>query len=507
MTPGTERQSFVAKVPDRPGELHRIAAVISAHGGNINRVQFDRRIDPTVLFFEVTTGAGQHTAIRTELAKAGYLLTSLRPRNTLRLRIRIPHKSGALLELLTHTNETGANIDYADFDDRRDHPDLLTMGLTLDGNQPVEDLLERLSCRYPLEVLEYDTAGKNLDDSVFYLRLAHEIREFVGDKEDTFLLSFLGDINHVAQELADRGKNPREVFSQIRKGGIRLRETSGKGFYADIQSFMLTPATRLICCQPPCGGNVYLFDSPSGQVMVDTGYGLYHDAIRLLFQSLCPGGLSNLARIIITHGDADHCGGGGYYPVSALLHPGTGSIIRTANRAYGSRSENSILEEVYTTMINLFSGFRPPHSMEILPPAREQDRRGIFPVLARITIGDIPFEVLEGLGGHQHGQIYLFSPEQGVLFTADTAINYPYISPERTDYNNIAVFLVTSVNVDSGIAREERKALHSLAMEYDKARLPGSRPCLLCCGHGPVSVLDKEGMVPFGDTIRYTPPS
>jgi RNA binding exosome subunit len=40
----------------------------------------------------------------------------------------------------------------------------------------VENLLDRLKSRYRLEILEYDTTGEKLDDTVFYVRFAQTVR-------------------------------------------------------------------------------------------------------------------------------------------------------------------------------------------------------------------------------------------------------------------------------------------------------------------------------------------
>jgi len=45
-----EKYSFIARIPDRPGALHPAVDVISRNGGNINRIQFDKRIDPCTVF-------------------------------------------------------------------------------------------------------------------------------------------------------------------------------------------------------------------------------------------------------------------------------------------------------------------------------------------------------------------------------------------------------------------------------------------------------------------------
>jgi len=179
-------------------------------------------------------------------------------------------------------------------------------------------------------------------------------------------------------------------------------------------------------------------------------------------------------------------------------------IIRVSNRAYGSRSQSSILEEVYTTLINLFSRFCPPRDAILLPPGGKR-RRGRFPHLETLEVGTHRFEILEGMGGHLHGQIYLYSPDLGVFFTADTVINFDQLTAERARYNTLAVNLVTSVNVDSERAREERKEILGTVSGTTGPFYEEREGCLVCGGHGPVSVMEGRSLRPFGP-IHHLPP-
>ena len=494
-----QKYSFVARMPDHPGALQRAAEVIRRHGGNINRIQFDRRIDPVTVFFELTAPEEAQALIHSELAGMGYLQSTLKPSSFLKFWVFLPNRPGALSTFLEITTACNANIAYIDFDDRGSNPDRLTVSLNLDDSAAVNRLLDQLKSRYPLEILEYDTTGKNLDNTVFYLRFAQEIRRIVGDSEEGFLLSLLGDINHIAQELSKLGQDPRTVFENILHNGNILKETTGAGFYVDIQEIALTEGMTLYCLQPPCGGSVFLIDTPDKSLMIDTGYGIYHRDMVSVIRRQIPGVLDRLEKIVITHADADHCGAGGFFPTESVMHPGTLDIIRVANRAYGSRSEASILEEVYTTLINLFSYFHPPEKIELLDCTPRGFRQS-FPVIGSVRIGGFDLEILEGKGGHQHGQIYVYSPDLGLLFTADTVINFRHLTEERSRYNSLAVFLVTSVNVDSDMAREERAALLELANASRGEYHGGRTECLVCGGHGPVSVITG------GDLVPYRPP-
>ncbi|HQP83303.1 MAG TPA: MBL fold metallo-hydrolase [Methanoregulaceae archaeon] len=498
------KYSFIARVPNHPGALHDAARVVMREKANINRVQFDQRIDPYIVFFEVSCEEEAFGRIEKELAAMGYLKDTLRPLNILKFYVYLPHEPGALFAFLNHTTRHNANISYIDFDDRGRHPDRLTITVSLEENGSAEQLLDTLKSRYRIEIIEYDTTGKKLDDTVFYIRFAQEIREIIGESEDPFLLSFLGDINHAVQELMNLGQDPKKIFGSFLATGRTLTRTTGDGFYADIQTIPLTAGITLTCIQPPAGGNVYLINTPEGCTMVDTGYGIYSRDIGTIIRNVIPGGRDAVRQIVITHADADHCGAAGEFPVPATMHTGTLDIIRAANRAYGSRSEASVLEEIYTTMINLFSKFNPPKEYCLFATRKGEGEAG-FPVIGSIDIGGHQFMVLEGLGGHMHGQIYLFSRELGVLFTADTVINFGHLTHERAEYNTLAVVLVTSVNVDSGIARTERQNLLDLARRTTGSYHAGRKGCLVCCGHGPVSMIEGEALLPFGNIEHYLP--
>jgi glyoxylase-like metal-dependent hydrolase (beta-lactamase superfamily II)/ACT domain-containing protein len=491
-------------MPDAPGSLHRAAEIIKKYEGNINRIQYDRRIDPKTVFYEVTASDELFEKITRDLVKIGYLQTSLKPLNFLKFCLYLPHKPGALYDFLNVTTSAGANIAFIDFDDKSRHPDRLTISLNLEQSSVVDQLLDHLKSRYRLEIIEYDTTGKHLDDTVFYVRYAQEIRKLIGESEEDFLLSFLADTNHIVQELMDRGNDPQKVFESILLTGQTLIATTGDKFSALVQRFPLTERSNLICFQLPCGGNIFLIHSCDENVMIDTGYGIYHDDVMNMFSRFGLLDEQKISRVYITHADADHCGAAGFFNAPVFMHKDTLEIIKKNNRAYGSLSEHSVLEEFYTKMINLFSRFNFPEHVQCLNTATVA-MRGIFSVLGIIKIGDLEMEILEGLGGHTRGQIYLYSQKAGLLFAGDSVINFSSLTKDRADYSSLAAFLVTSVNVDSELARKERRALLDLALETDTRLVASGRRCLLCGGHGAVSVLDGTRLTAHGTIERYLP--
>ncbi len=492
--------SFITRMPNEPGALHKAAEIAKDYDGNIHRIHYNRKIDPNTVFFEISAFETSYKEIRDNLEEIGYLQTSLKPLNFLKFNIFLPNTSGALFEFLNHLTTTNANIGFLDFDDSSKRHDKLTVSLTLDESSSLNVLLDNLKSIYRLEILEYDTEGQNLDDTVFYIVFAQKLREIIGE-EDDFLIKLLNDINHIVQELTRLGEDPKRVFESILLTGNTLKDTSGDNFFADIQKIDLSPNNQLYCIQPPCGGNIYVINSPEETVMVDSGYGIYHSDILKLFQNLGIN-LNHLKSIYITHADADHSGAAGSYNIKSFMHRGTWDIIEEVNRAYGSNAEECILEEVYTGLINLFSRFNPPENVEIF--SEEVIRmRGPFPVIHSFKVGDLEFEVLESLGGHLYGQVFFLCQEEGLLFTGDSLINLDSLSKGRKSYNLLAKNLMTSVNVNGKMAKKERNGLLGLIDELNDNLSIEDKKCLICGGHGAVSILSGDILEIYGQTDNY----
>lgn len=195
----------------------------------------------------------------------------------------------------------------------------------------IDSLLNQLKYRYQLEIEEYDTTAKHLDDTVFYLQFAQRLRQFIGEADDEFVLRLLYDIDHIAQELT--GEDPKQVFASILLTGKTLKQTTGKQFYTDVQRIELTKEIELFCFQLPCGGDIFLFNTPEERVMIDTGFGIYHQDVLNMLHHYSLGNQKKLKRIFITHANADHAGASGYFNATAFMHQGTKAVLEKANRA------------------------------------------------------------------------------------------------------------------------------------------------------------------------------
>ena len=494
-----KRYSLITNVPIQSGSLNRAVALVAAKGANINRIHYDRHIDPQTVFWEITCDCNTFEQICSSLETLGYLRRELAPVSLVKLTLHLPHEPGALNDFLRHTTESNAVITALAFDDEGSAPDTVTITVALDENEKATGLITTLSRIYLLEKIQMD----GLEDISFYVQFIQKLDRYVPSADLSTTADLVVSINRVAQDLMRLGENPKLVFQKVLEGAQTIADTCGAGFYADIQTHRLSDIVTLHCIQPPCGGNVYLFETPADYLLLDTGYGVYYPDLMRLFSALGFDIAKKLTGIVLSHGDADHSGGAGLYRVPVLMHRAALETLRTENRAWGSHREAMILETVYSKMIGLISQCNPPSEQHIRYIEHKKNRRrGVFPVMDDLDIGDLSFEILESLGGHQVGEVVLFCPAKGFLFTADSLLHLEALSAARTQYNRVADFLMTSVNVNSDIARKERRGLMEIAADYYRA---AGNPCLIFGGHGPICV-EKEGRLHAVEPqpIRYT---
>lgn len=302
-----------------------------------------------------------------------------------------------------------------------------------------------------------------------------------------------------------QGISAEEYLGLVKGIGDYLGANTGKNFTSDYQKIPLTANITFYSFQLPGGGNLNIFDAgKDGKMVLDTGYGcFYHDCDKML-EKVGVDGFFDTRVVICTHADADHCGASGYFSTMPLMHPTCKAILDAGTRNHGSVNNLDLLEKFYTTSINTMSRMNVPDKV-IECGTEPIGMRGLFPIIEKISFAGMEFEVWESLGGHIAGQLLLFEPNLGMLFTSDAFINFATLSKERADYCSIADSMIGSVNVDSEIARTERKELTRLAVELDAELKKNGKYLFICCGHGAVSKIDESGnLVPASELIHYS---
>ncbi|MGE4485756.1 MAG: MBL fold metallo-hydrolase, partial [Oscillospiraceae bacterium] len=221
------------------------------------------------------------------------------------------------------------------------------------------------------------------------------------------------------------------------------------------------------------------------------GYALYKDETLKIFRELIPDWDDRAKMIYVTHADVDHCG---------LLSEIGDAVLFLNEKSCESlkRQKDGILdyretEEFgfgYSRLSRIISNYNPPSLENAVifdrDTPKEHDK---LLKIGELSIEDITFDILEGSGGHLGGEMIYASEEAGIVFTGDNLVNIDDFSEDVKYFNSIAPYLVKSVNVDSQKATRTRKEIISLINRMQKE---SGRRCIVCGGHGPVSVLIND---------------
>ena len=295
--------TFAAKVKES-SDIRRIISVINEHNGIVKKVLYNSRIDSSIAFFEIANFSNE---LMTGLIQSDYILSSVQEPLFIKIKIHLPRKARAISEILTHADDAGVIITLMEFDTQETKKDdTLVLMLNAVESQSVKAFLDYLKTSYAIDIVEYTPNNEDLDNTIFYISYANRIRKFTPDQGDHFVLSFLADINSIAFELKKLGYDPEDIFMKIYENGETLNNTIGDNFYADYQVLQLKSDTTLHCFQPPCGGNVYILENADESLMIDTGYGIYHDDFMRMFRHFGLWQDNKKKTLFISHGDADH---------------------------------------------------------------------------------------------------------------------------------------------------------------------------------------------------------
>lgn len=337
-------------------------------------------------------------------------------------------------------------------------------------------------------------------DTDFLARIAPYIEPLTDEERSIYIAEGEESVKIRAEE----GMPPGDYLQLVENIGLYLGKTTGEGFESHYQKISLPGSKTLLVIQLPGGGNLNVFLTPVGKMILDTGYGCYYKDCERMLKTIGAGDFSDVGFVVCTHGDADHCGASGYFPVAPIMHPVTRALLDSGTRGYASPNGREILEKFYTTTINTYSRMYVPDEVRLCKtePIR---KHGLFSIIDEFTFAGMRFEVWASLGGHIAGQIFLYEPDEGLLFTSDALLNFATLTKERANYSSIADSMIGSVNVNSETARTERRELMRIAKEMDDNLKKSGRRLLICCGHGAVSILDEKGMLsPYSEPWYYS---
>ena len=452
------KKTYVTSMPNHIGAFLKASKCFSQLNINITRVSYNKAVDSHTLFIDAEGTEEQLKKADIELEKIGYLQSDTNKTSIVLIEFRLSDVPGSVTSVLELINEFNFNISYISSQENGTDYQYFKMGLYVEDYDKVSEFLKEAEKLCKVRVIDYNSSEKVYDNSIFYNTYVLGLSQTMGLSEDVSR-ELLVHVNLAMQTLDEQGLSPYRTFDSISKFAELLGASKGSSFNPRISTHKITDNTEITLIEPPCGSNTIIIKSNDKILFVDSGYACYSDEMLRIFKKIVPDFENMEKTILVTHADVDHCG----------LLPMFDKIIassKTANclqREYegknGYREENP-LHRPYINICKILTSYKAVNPEKIT--AMWNDVENPSEPLTQIGFFDfeeLHFEVYEGKGGHLPGEIVLIDYSKHIAITGDVYINMHGLTAEQAEYNQYAPILMTSVDTDSKMCLEERKAI------------------------------------------------
>ena len=452
------KKTYVTSMPNHIGAFLKASKCFSQLNINITRVSYNKAVDSHTLFIDAEGTEEQLKKADIELEKIGYLQSDTNKTSIVLIEFRLSDVPGSVTSVLELINEFNFNISYISSQENGTDYQYFKMGLYVEDYDKVSEFLKEAEKLCKVRVIDYNSSEKVYDNSIFYNTYVLGLSQTMGLSEDVSR-ELLVHVNLAMQTLDEQGLSPYRTFDSISKFAELLGASKGSSFNPRISTHKITDNTEITLIEPPCGSNTIIIKSNDKILFVDSGYACYSDEMIKIFKKVVPDFENMEKTILVTHADVDHCG----------LLPMFDKIIASSktatclHREYegknGYREENP-LHRPYINICKILTSYKAVNPEKIT--AMWNDVENPSEPLTQIGFFDfeeLHFEVYEGKGGHLPGEIVLIDYAKNIAITGDIYINTHGLTAEQSEYNQYAPILMTSVDTDSKLCLEERKAI------------------------------------------------
>ncbi|MBQ3156025.1 MAG: MBL fold metallo-hydrolase [Clostridia bacterium] len=477
------KRSFMTSLPDMSGAFLLASRIILAHGGNMVRTSYNKAVDAHTLFLDVEADDEALDAIESELHEAGFLQQE-RPVKIVLIQAEVPNVPGGVIPVLEALKKHEVSISYISSQPPRGDVAPLKMGLYIEDPAVIEALLGEIAALCPVRILDYDASEKRLDNTIFYLSFADEMRQLLHlTQEQT--KEFIIYANLAMQQLDEKGEPYGKTFEYVSRFAHFVAENGGANYDCRISCVKLTDRVTATVIEPPCGSNITVLEDLNSRALlvVDGGFTCYEALTLRLLRNLFPDFDARKKEMLLTHSDSDHTG---VWPAFQKIWCTRRTADCFAGEHLGLPCPREEKPEMlpYYHLSKLITAYAPPALSRLCLLDTEKcddsvplSRVGVF------RFGDMTFDVLQGNGGHVPGETILLDEHHRVGITGDDYINTRNLTPKQQEFNRLAPYLARSVNQDSV---KYRAILQTLRHMLD------GDGWLLLPGHGAIIPRDQQ---------------
>lgn len=459
-------RTYVTKIPDMSGTFLTACKIINNAGGNIIRVSYNKTVDTHIIFIEVTAELSQHNEIQNHLTQIGYLSETIDETRLMLIVLTLPDVPGSIIPILEVINKYNVSISYMNSHSDGSGTQNFKMGLLIEELKEFEFLRSDISKICDVQVLDYTVSTKHLDGAVFYFTYANEMKKLL-NLTQTQTASFVVNSNKIMQFLEEKDESPMKTFKYIHRFAKFIIEHKGENLHPHISTRQISDNTKLYLIEVACGSNTAIFENTkTGELLfVDCGFGCYKNEMLCIYNQLFEDYDTRKKSIMITHADIDHTGLLDIFDKVYMVQSCYENFMLEQKDMPNFREQNR-LHAPYSRLSKLITGYIPPSlkNTEIIGEKKDDEP---LSKIGEISFSDLQFDVLEGNGGHVRGETVYVCHEKKLVFTGDILVNIKGFSPEQREFNILAPYLMTSVNMDSKKATICRELILEKYKDYD----------------------------------------
>lgn len=455
------KKTYTTTVPDRVGAFLKADACITELGLNITRISYNKAVDAHIIFLEVEGEESQLFALEQKLHRLGYLGEHQKPQEVVLMEFTMTDRVGSLLPVLELIEQKNLNISFLSSREDGSGYQHFRMGILMENGEAVSDFVHQASMICPVSVVDYDRSETVLDNTVFYLSFADEIAKKLQLSQEE-KNRILVQSNRIMQTLEEQNSPFYKTFDYIGRIADRHRKYRGKRYLPRITQKNLSDEVTLYLCEPPCGSNTAVLKTPNRLLFVDAGFPFcFADLMTALSQEI-PDFDTLPKELVLTHPDVDHCGRLDAFDRVYLNQKCADHYQKERLHQKGVREKDD-RHAPYVAISKILSDYKTPtgHNFTVIGGTEEPTDAPLTPI-GILSLDGLSFLLYEGQGGHVPGEMVLIEPNLKLVFSGDIYVNTKAQTKEQRDYNRIAPYLMTSVDIDATLAKEERNALLSL---------------------------------------------